>query len=255
MALLNKVSRRKSVLVGITGGKTLVSHVEESEVLLLLDYIADLTPLFGRRVDTSGVVSASMQQDNATLGSGLQVLDKTLKVQSDGILVVVTVLAHLESRMAEDGIVVCPGRCREEDLFGAGVETLEESTTDSEGAGTGDGLCDGDTAFFEGRRVGAVGEFGCFGGEVANAGDGGVFLVETRCDDLVFGGTHGGEDVGLAFVVACLTIRMVSSLVWRSGEYTVSSNTQVDLLRKRVRLESFSDTQNSVLSSNIISPI
>lgn len=219
MTLLNKVSRRKSVLVGITGSETLVRHVEESEMLLLLDYIADLTPLFGRRVNTSGVVSASMQQDNATLGSSLQVLDKTLKVQANGILVVVTVLAHFEPRVAEDGIVVCPGRGREEDLFGAGVEALEESTTDSEGACTGDGLCDGDTAFFEGSRVGAVGEFGGFGGEVANAGDGGVFLVETRCDDLVLGDTHGGEDVGLAFVVACLTIRSIVCLSGGEGTY------------------------------------
>lgn len=66
-------------------------------MLLLLDYIADLTPLFGGRVNTSGVMSASMQQDNAAVGSGLQVLDKTLKVQSNGVLVVVTVLADFES--------------------------------------------------------------------------------------------------------------------------------------------------------------
>lgn len=212
MTLLNKVARRKSVLVGITRGETLVSHVKESKMLLLLDHITDLTPLVRSRVNTSGVMSTSMQQDNAALGSGLQVLDKTIKVQANGILVVVTVLANLEARVAEDGIVVGPGRGREKDLFGAGVEALEESTTDSERAGTGDGLCDGDAAFFDGSRVGAVGEFGGFGGEVANAGDGGVFLVETRCDDLVFGGTHGGENVGLSLVVAC-TSRSQNQLV------------------------------------------
>ncbi|KAL3702849.1 hypothetical protein TMatcc_000161, partial [Talaromyces marneffei ATCC 18224] len=201
VALLNKVARRKSILVGVTGSEALVSHVEESEVLLLLDHITDLTPLFRGWVNTSRVMSASMQQDNAALGSGLQVLDKTLKVQSNGILVIVTVLSNLKTRVAEDSIVVGPGRGREKDLLGAGVETLEESTTDSEGAGTGDGLCDGDTTVFEGSRVGAVGEFGSFGGKVANAGDGGIFLVLTRCDDLVFGGTHGRKNVGLALVV------------------------------------------------------
>lgn len=146
--------------------------------------------------------------------------------------------------------MVCPGRGREEYFFGARVEAFEESTTDSEGTGTGDGLCDGDAAFFEGSTVGAVGEFGCFGGEVANPGDGGVFLVKTRCDDLVFGGPNGGEDVGLAPVVTCLTIRSI--VCFSEGiEHTVSSDTQVDLLRERVRLESFSDTQDSVLSSTL----
>ena len=45
MALLDEVAGSESILVSVTGGKALVSHVEESEVALLLHDIADLAPL------------------------------------------------------------------------------------------------------------------------------------------------------------------------------------------------------------------
>jgi hypothetical protein len=203
VALLNKVARRKGILVGITGSESLVSHVKEGEVALCLDNIADLAPLLRGWINTSRVVSASMQQDDAVLGSSLQVLNKTLKVQSNGVLVIVTVLGNLEARVLEDGIVVGPGRCWQVNLLGVRVESLEESTTDSQCSGTGHGLSDGDAAVLDGSRVSTVRQFSSLAGEVGNTGDSCVLLVETRGDDLVFGGANGRENVGLALVITC----------------------------------------------------
>lgn len=108
MALLDEEADWEGVLVGVTGREALVSHVEEGEVLALLDGIADLLPLLWGRVDTSGVVCAGVEEEDAALVGGLDVGDHTLEVEADGVLVVVPVLLDLKSRLGEDGTVVCP---------------------------------------------------------------------------------------------------------------------------------------------------
>ena len=108
VALLNKVAQSKGVLVSVTAGETLVGHIEEGEVSLVLDDLADLLPLLLGRVNTGGVVGAGMEQEDATLGSGLDVGNQALEVEADGVLVVVAVLLDLEAGIAEDGLVVGP---------------------------------------------------------------------------------------------------------------------------------------------------
>lgn len=201
VALLNEVTRGKGIAVGVTAGEALVSHVEEGKVALLLHDIADLAPLVLGRVDTSGVVGAGVEQDDAVVGGGLDVGEETLKVQTDGVLVVVTVLVDLEARVLEDGGVVGPARGGEVDLLRVGVEALEEGTADSQGTGTGDGLSDDETVLLQDGRVLAIGKLGGSLGEGWDTGDAGVFLVETGGDNLVLGGADGGEDVGLALVI------------------------------------------------------
>lgn len=97
MALLDEVADGESVLVSVTTGKALVGHVEEGVVAVLLDNVAQSAPLVLGGVDTSGVVRASVEKDNAALGHVLDVLNHTLKVETDGVLVVVAVLLDLEA--------------------------------------------------------------------------------------------------------------------------------------------------------------
>lgn len=108
MALLDEEADGEGILVGVTGGEALVSHVEEGEVLARLDGIADLLPLLWGRVDTSGVVCAGVEEEDATLLRSLDVGDHTLEVEANGVLVVVSVFLDLKSRLGEDGTVVCP---------------------------------------------------------------------------------------------------------------------------------------------------
>lgn len=93
--LLDEVTERKRILVGVTAGKALVGHVKEGEVVTLLNGISDLHPLLLSRINTSGVVGAGMEQHNATLGHGLDVGNHSVKVEANGVLVVVPVLLDL----------------------------------------------------------------------------------------------------------------------------------------------------------------
>ena len=201
VALSDEVARGKSILVSVAAGEALVSHVEESEVTLLLHDIANLAPLSLSRVNTSGVVSTGVKQDNAALGSRLDILDQTLKVQTDGVLVVVAVLLDLKARVLEDSVVVGPAGVGQVNLLRAGVEALEESTTNAEGTGTGDGLGDDETVVLNDGGAGAVGQLGGGVGEGRDTGDTSILLVAARSNNLVLGGANGGEDVGLALVV------------------------------------------------------
>lgn len=108
VTLLDKISHGEGILVGVTAGEALVGHVEEGKVALGLDGIADLLPLLDGGVDTGRVVGAGMEEEHASLGGGLDVCQHALEVQADGLLVVVAVLLNLETRIAEDGLVVSP---------------------------------------------------------------------------------------------------------------------------------------------------
>jgi hypothetical protein len=213
VALLDEVTGSEGILVSVTAGKALVGHVEEGEVVLLLHDIADLAPLGLGRVDTGGVVGAGVEQDDALLGGGLDVGDQTLEVETDGLLVVVAVLGDLETGVGEDSLVVGPTGVGEVDLLRARVELLEESASNAEGTGAGDGLGDDKAVVLDGRGVGAVGELGSGGGESGNTGDASVLLVETGCDNLVLSGADGGQDVRLALVVTCEMRILVSNAI------------------------------------------
>ena len=94
---LDEMAESKCILVSISTGKALIGHVEEWEMTTLLDGISNLHPLLLGRVNTSRVVSASMEEDDAALGEVLDVFDQSLEVETNGVLVVVSVLLNLEA--------------------------------------------------------------------------------------------------------------------------------------------------------------
>lgn len=239
--LLDEVAHGKRVLVNVARREPLVRHVKEREVPRLLDGLGDLLPLLLRGVHTGGVMRASMEQEDAPLGRLLDVLHHALKVEPDGLLVVVPVLLDVQAGLREDGVVVGPRRVRDVDVLGAGVEGAQEGGGDAQGAGARDGLGDGEAV--EGRVGLAVGEARGGGGELGEARDAGVLLVQLGGDDLLLGGADRGEDVGLASVIAvgadawgesvvCWAVRRVGDGVAR---------TEVDLLVEGVGLEGLGD--------------
>lgn len=247
VAILDELTNGKGVTVGVTAGKALVGHVEEGKVALVLADLGDLLPLLGRRVDTGGVVRAGVEEDRGTGRDGLEVGNQALKVKTDGVLVVVAVVLGLEGGVLEDGLVVGPGRGRDADLVLARAPSLEEGSTEAQGTSAGDGLGDGDPV--EDRRVLAVGELGGGGGEVGHAGDASVLLVQLAVDDALLGLTDGGQDEGLAGVIAvganacrrCALAAVPPMSVWEM-ELWCRGHTEVDLLAVGVGLESLGDT-------------
>lgn len=202
MTLLDEVAESKGILVSVTTGEALISHVEEWVVVALLDSIADGAPLLLGGINTSRVVCASMKQDDAVLGHVLDVLDHTVKVQTNSVLIVVSVLFHLQSRVLEDCIVVGPTGSGNVDGLCGRVVSLQESTADPQGTGSRDGLSDCDSAFLDWCRIGTVCEKSCSLGEFRDTGDACIFLVELLLDNLLLGGQNRGKDVRLSLVVA-----------------------------------------------------
>lgn len=151
VTLLDEMSDSKGILVGVSTGKALVCHIEEGVMLLLLDHVTYLSPLLFRRIDASRIVRTSVQQDDRVLGSSLEILDHSIKVETNGVLVVVSVFRHLKTRILEDGVVVRPARRGNVDLLAARIETFKERAAYSKGTSTRDGLCDGDAIFFDWR--------------------------------------------------------------------------------------------------------
>lgn len=176
MALLDKVADGKGVRIDVAARKSLVRHVEEGIVALSLDDGLDLLPLLDGGVDAGGVVRARVEQEHGPLGRGLDVGDQALKVEADGVLVVVAVLLDLQAGVGEDGAVVRPRRVRDVDVLGPRVEAGEEGGADPQGTGARDGLRDDQAV--EGRAVLAIGEDGSGLGELGHTGDASVFLVQ-----------------------------------------------------------------------------
>jgi hypothetical protein len=166
----------------------------------ILADLGDLLPLGRRRVDTGRVVGTGVEEDGGTGGSSLQVSDHTLVVKGDGVLVVVAVVLGLEAGILEDSLVVGPGRGRDANLLLAGTPALEESSSEAESAGAGDGLGDGELV--EDRGVVSVGKLGGSLREAGYTGDASVLLVGLALDNALLGLADGGEDVGLARVIA-----------------------------------------------------
>ena len=73
VTLLDEVADGERVVCGVSGGETLIRHVEEREELLLLDEVRDFLPLGRSGIYTSGVVGTGVQEDDSTLGSVLRV--------------------------------------------------------------------------------------------------------------------------------------------------------------------------------------
>lgn len=108
MALLNKVADGIGVLVSIARGEALIRHIKERKVTAVLDGIGDGAPLLRGWVHTSWVMGAGMEQEDAVLRGVLDVSEETVNVEANSLLVVVTVLLHIEPGVAEDSSMVSP---------------------------------------------------------------------------------------------------------------------------------------------------
>lgn len=127
---------------------------------LLLHDFGNLAPLVLGRVDARRVMGTGMQQEDALVRCILHVLQQAVKVEPDGLLVVVSVLFDGEASVLEDGCVVGPAGRGDVDGLGVRVEALQEGRGDAQGSCSGDGLRDGDAVLGYERAGGSVGEFG-----------------------------------------------------------------------------------------------
>lgn len=184
MTLLHEVADREGIFVGISGGKTLIGHVEECVVATRLDSFTDIFPLFNSWIDTGWIVCTCVKQEDASLGSSLDICDHALKVETNCVFIVVSVLFDGQARVFEDSSMVCPRWVWNVDFLCTRVESFEESTTNSKSTGSRDGLSDDEA--IESAGIGTVCEDSGSLGEFWYTCDTGVFFVELCGDNFVF---------------------------------------------------------------------
>ncbi|OAQ97853.1 hypothetical protein LLEC1_00024 [Akanthomyces lecanii] len=208
VALLDKVADSKGVLVNVATGKSLIGHVEEGKVALLLGDLGELLPLLLRWVDTGGV-------EDAALGGGLDVGDHALKIEANGVLVVVAVLLDLEASVGEDGLV------------GGRVLAIGELGS-------------------QGRKLGNTGDAGVLLVQL---------LVNDLLLSFTNGGQDIGLSLVIAVSAnACDGVLACYGTSWAvSGVFSGrGKRTEVDLLVEAIGLESFSDACKTCASAIMI---
>lgn len=119
-----------------------------------------------------------MKKNDAALGGGLEIFYHTVKVQTNGLLVVVSVLHDLQARVFEDSVVVCPARGWYVDLLAGRIMTRKELATNSKGASAGDGLSYCDPIVLDCIGRGTIGENSSSFGERRYTCDSRIFLVK-----------------------------------------------------------------------------
>lgn len=159
-AELDEETDSRGVAIEVTGGETLIGGIEEGEVALGGHDLSDLAPLGRRRVDAGGVVGAGVEEDDGALGGLREGLLHADDIETLGLLVEVWILGDRQADIGEDLIVVGPCWVAEVNggLLGRiavrVVEARKEKAAEMAGAGAGDGLDRGDTAFGDGRSGG-----------------------------------------------------------------------------------------------------
>ena len=79
-------------------------------MLLLQEHVADLAPLLARRIDTSRVVGAAMEEDDRFGWKGSEGMEQLFESKTDRFRVIIWVYEGLYANIPEDGKVVDCGR-------------------------------------------------------------------------------------------------------------------------------------------------
>ena len=150
-SLLDEVSYSPRILRKITGRKTLVCTIEEREVRLLLKESRQFLPLFLGWIDTSRVVCAGMEEDDAVIRRLRYRLLHSSKIETFCGFREVRVGSNGNRDIGEDLIVIGPCWIAEIDLGLARIELCEEESTQVHCSCAGDGL-DGACALLSNSR-------------------------------------------------------------------------------------------------------
>ena len=177
-ALLDKITDGGSVTRKAARSETLVGRVKEGEVVLLADDLGELLPLVQGRVDASRVMGARVQQDDGALGRSLDGRLHAFKVEPLGLLIEVRVLLGGDTYIAENLVMIRPGRVGDVDGAVALEESSEEEGAEMNGTGSGDRLHRRRPLLLKRRRIGAEHQLRGLGGKALDTGNRSILVVE-----------------------------------------------------------------------------
>mmetsp|Transcript_12570 Transcript_12570/g.25243 ORF Transcript_12570/g.25243 Transcript_12570/m.25243 type:complete len:210 (-) Transcript_12570:405-1034(-) len=96
------------ILIQTSRCKSLIGHIKEGHMSLLLDGIRNRGPLFFCRIDSSRIVSATMQQNHGSLWSCLDICNHTSKIQANSLLIKVSIGIPWHARQCENILMIWP---------------------------------------------------------------------------------------------------------------------------------------------------
>ena len=232
--MLGEESERVSIGLEITRGKALVGTVEGREVILSLNDIQDLLPLFLGGITSCRIVSADMEDDDRLVIGLLEVLKHTVEVESLLTRVIVSVLLNLESSFVGDTNMSGPGRIGNVDLGRlVGVPLSEELETNPQRSSTGDGLARDDSIVLDDSAVGAIGKLGTLLSVARNTINTSVLVIHSLLKNCFLSLFDAIKDVRLAIVIS------------------VGTHTKENLSGVGVLLESIIETEDGISRSLI----
>lgn len=155
VALGNEVANGPDIALRVARGKSLVGHIEEDEVSLLLTDLRDLLPLLLGGINSSGVVSADVEQEDRASRSVINIRQHTVLIQTNGVGIVVTVRLNVKASILSDGDVITPGRIGQVDILVLGQEAAQKVRTDTKRTSSRESLSSHDLLRLEDVRTSA----------------------------------------------------------------------------------------------------
>ena len=121
-----EVSDRFDIFENVSTCKSLISWIEERNKFFLLHHIGYFFPIWGGRVNSCGVVSTGMEQDNVILLSVFEERDKFIDFDFFSFRVVVRILFYLKVGSLNDILMVGPSWRRNQNFDFVAVKFLSD---------------------------------------------------------------------------------------------------------------------------------
>ena len=132
VASVHEITNNFAILQEVARHETLISGVEEGHLTFNAHQLGDFFPLFRGGVNSSRIVSASMEQNNCSRRGRRQICFHSFKVKALGHGIEVSVLACLEAATFENVLVIAPSWIAE--INWLIVVLLQELSEDAKGA-------------------------------------------------------------------------------------------------------------------------
>lgn len=130
--LIQEISESSTICLKISRYKTLISGIKKGIKLFFFAYSGNFLPLTEIWVNTSGIVSTSMQEYYRARSCIPQISDHAIEVKSSGLFVKISILSYLESHGFENFDVIPPSRIA--DIDWSRSEFMDEFRNDPQGS-------------------------------------------------------------------------------------------------------------------------
>ena len=128
----------------------LVGHIEEYEEVLFFADFRKFSPLFWKWINTSWIVSASMEDNTSTFWDIIsQIIVTTFSIKATSGWIIISETTELIASMSKDWSVITPRWFWKID-WSSTTEFGQESRANSQGTGTGNTLGSENTAISNG---------------------------------------------------------------------------------------------------------